>query len=99
MEKLPSNHQSFELFKSGKSISEIAKERGLANSTIEGHLLDFIREGELSAEKVLGKEKYKHISEYFRLANDKDINRAKSTLGEGVSYNELRMVLGEKKTQ
>ncbi|HMO62339.1 MAG TPA: helix-turn-helix domain-containing protein [Ferruginibacter sp.] len=45
--KIPTAIISFELYKSGKSINDIAKERNLAPSTIEGHLTAFIKTGEI----------------------------------------------------
>lgn len=39
---------SLELFQSGKTIDEIAAERGLKPVTIEGHLIDAVRDGRLS---------------------------------------------------
>ncbi len=49
-EKLPKPDTkllSFELYRSGKTIDEIAAERGFVRSTIEGHLAHFVALGEL----------------------------------------------------
>lgn len=44
--KLSTQQQSFELFKQGKTITEISKERGLKEDTIFGHLVKLHEDGE-----------------------------------------------------
>lgn len=46
-EKVDSHFISYELYKKGKSIDDIALERGFATSTIAGHLLKYVAKGEL----------------------------------------------------
>ena len=84
---------SFELWKSGKSIAEIAKEREFALSTIEGHLAHFVSTGEIDIEKLVGPEKAKQISEFFLREKTQSLSEAKAALGDDVSYGELRFVL------
>lgn len=84
---------SFELFKSGKSINEIANERGMSPVTIEGHLTMFVKEGKLKIEEIVSPEKVYFISEWFLKMKDLSLTNAKNALGEGVSYGELKMVL------
>ncbi|MDD4192673.1 MAG: AAA family ATPase, partial [Mangrovibacterium sp.] len=43
---------SYALFKSGKSVAEIARERQMAASTIEGHLTYFVGTGELALDRL-----------------------------------------------
>lgn len=38
---------TMELYREGKTFAEIATERGLAQSTVEGHLLQFVKTGEI----------------------------------------------------
>ncbi len=44
---------SLDMFRDGRSISEIARERGFAVSTIENHLTRFISSGEVSLEQFV----------------------------------------------
>ena len=92
-EKVDTKLLSFDLFKSGKSIEEIAKERALSANTIEGHLAHYIKLGELEATRLVEEEKLKKIAEYFEKAEDKSFGAAKSHFGEEVSYGELRIGL------
>jgi ATP-dependent DNA helicase RecQ len=47
---------TFEKFTHGKSINEIATERNLATTTIEGHLAHFIKEGQISLDSLVKPE-------------------------------------------
>jgi len=84
---------SFELRKAKKSIEDIAKERQLAISTIEGHLAYFVGTGELTVEEMVSAEKVKRISDFFQKQETTLLSEAKAALGEDVTYNELRFVL------
>ncbi len=84
---------SFDLFKSGKTIEEIAKERGLAVSTIESHLAHFVRLGELDVKQILSEEKLGKIVAYFKSAESKSLGEAKISFGDEISYSELRLGL------
>ncbi|MFP4556706.1 MAG: helix-turn-helix domain-containing protein [Bacteroidales bacterium] len=81
---------SFQMFQKGKSISQIAKERELAESTVASHLTRFIKSGDLPVEKLIPKEKLNRIENYFTEAKDLQLTPAKETLGEEFSYNEIR---------
>ncbi|MCB0517701.1 MAG: helix-turn-helix domain-containing protein [Lewinellaceae bacterium] len=85
---------SFDMFKSGKNLVEIALERGLTVGTIEGHLSHFIEKGELEITDLLDKEKVDEIAAFFTENNTVATSAAKEHFGEKYSYGELRMVLG-----
>ncbi len=84
---------SFELWKTGKSITEIANERDFVVSTIENHLAHFVSTGEIAIEKLVDSEKVKQISELFLREKTESLSEAKAVLGDKVSYGELRLVL------
>lgn len=84
---------SLKLYKSGKAIEEIARERDLATTTIEGHLAHFIGLGELDIFEILDKEKIEQGTAYFRQSKGEALSEAKNQLGDHFSYGELRMVL------
>jgi len=88
---------SLELLKAGKTIQEIAIERNMAASTIEGHLAHFIRTGELNIQQFVEPEKISKITAYFLANNNESLGPAKAALGEQVSYAELRFVLNHLK--
>jgi len=84
---------SFNLFKAGKDIAEIAKERNMTQNTIENHLAHFISIGELDISLFVTDDKLKRIIRYFESAESKSLSPARETLGEEFSYSELKFVL------
>ncbi len=84
-----------ELFDNGLSVEAIAKERGLAISTILGHLVHYVEEGTLKVSQIVDKEKYNEILEYFESTFDPQINTAREVLGPDYQYGEIKAVLVE----
>lgn len=91
--KVDSKTQSLELFKAGKTIEEIAMERGFVRGTIEGHLGHFIAKGELSVFELIEEPDVRKIETFFLENQTKSTSEAKAHFGEDYSYNQLRMVL------
>ena len=97
-EKTPTNIISFNLFKEGKSVLEIAKERNMAVSTIEGHLAPFVANGELDINEMVSEEKQLLIKEAAKIHGRESFKTLKDNLPENITYGEIRMVMaGEKK--
>lgn len=92
-EKGQTQRLSYDMFKQGKTIDEIAAERSLTTSTIGGHLARFVASGELDILKVINIENLELITAYFRNAESASLSEALATLGNKVSYWEMRMVL------
>jgi Sec-independent protein translocase protein TatA len=91
--KKSSMEQSYELFRAGKTVSEIATARNMALSTIQGHLAHYIGTGELEIFQLVPEEKVHRIADYFRNNDTSLLAPAKAALGEEVDWGELRMVL------
>lgn len=85
--------ETFNLYKQGKSIADIAKERSLTIQTIEGHLSHYVRAGEIEIDKVVSKEKISLIEPYVRDFDSGSIMPIKEKLGNNVSFGEIRLVL------
>jgi hypothetical protein len=92
-EKGQTQKLSFEMFRQGKTIEEIATERSLTVSTIGGHLALFVAAGELEILKLITEEKLDLITSYFRNTETASLSEALAALGNKVSYWEMRMVL------
>lgn len=84
---------SFDLFKQGKTVAEIALERAFTNSTIEGHLSYFIESGEISVFDLVSRLKVARIMAYIVQNPGSSTTETKIALGDDVSYSELRAVL------
>lgn len=91
-EKGSSQRLTLEMFKLGKSAEEIAQERAMALSTIEGHLARFVTSGDIQITEIIQHDKLALISDCFLHKNPQSMSEAKSILGDSVSWNELRMV-------
>lgn len=91
--KVETKTLSFELFKSGKTIDEIAQERGFARSTIEGHLANFVGLGELDIFNLLDREPIQEIEQFFRQNNTQISSEAKAHFEEKYTYGQIKMVL------
>jgi len=85
---------SLELFDDGKSVSEIAAERGITKNTVEGHLARFVASGELSLHQLVPLDKVGPIREAIeRFSDSNALSPIKEYLGEEYSYGEIRAVL------
>ena len=91
--KIDTKTQSFDLYKAGKNLDEIAAERGFATSTIEGHLSHFIGLGELDIFTVMEREQVEEIEGYFRENNTASSAEAKAHFKDKYSYGQIKMVL------
>lgn len=91
-EKKDSANQSFNLFLSGKTIEEIAEERGLAISTIEAHLSKYVRLGEVDISEFVEEDKVELIIDAINELSNLNLSPLKGYLGDEVSYSELRFV-------
>jgi hypothetical protein len=84
---------TLELFQSGVAIPQIAAQRGLAPTTIEGHLAFFVAHGELEIAQVVSDEKRQKIEEQSTGKEVKSLKDLKTILGDGFSYGEIKLVL------
>jgi len=84
---------SLQLFQGGAKPPQIAAQRGLALSTIEGHLAFFIAQGELAIGDVVADEKRRAIEQQIAGTQATSLRELKTALGDDCSYGEIRMVL------
>jgi ATP-dependent DNA helicase RecQ len=82
---------SLQMFRKGMPIAEIANLRGLTSGTIEGHLVHFIRKGELDVHDLVDKHKISMIMKEAQQPGT--VTRIKEKLGEDYSYGEIRAVI------
>jgi GTPase SAR1 family protein len=90
--KTPSAVISMQLYKEGKDIVGIAKERSLAASTIEGHLIEFIKTGEVNVDAFADGPSVKIISEYLNSNTDKKHTEVRMMLNNVYSFTQIRAV-------
>lgn len=88
---------SYNLFKDGKTIFEIAELRGFAPSTIEGHLAFYVQSGRLKVTDLVAAEKISQIIDAIKTHGDSSLGTLKVVLGESTSYGEIRAVINHLK--
>jgi hypothetical protein len=93
-DKKPTKQISFELFKSGLSIKDIAKERSLTSGTIENHLANYISSGDIDVLELIELKRYKKIRNEIEAAGEvKGLTALKEKVDGSITYMELKMVL------
>jgi hypothetical protein len=92
-EKIDTKQLTFDLYKEGKTISEIAAARNFAVGTIEGHLAHYIQLKQIKATDLMPAEKVKTIIELFESSDLGTIAQLKTKLGEDYSFGEIKMAL------
>jgi hypothetical protein len=91
--KVNSGKISFEMFVSGKTVAEIAAERGVTSATIEGHLAHYVGTGELKVTEFVPEEKLQKVLQYIHEHPNDRMGEIKSALGEGVTYGDLKFII------
>jgi len=84
---------SLQLFKSGKSIEQIAMERDLNVNTITGHLASFIASGEVKILDLISEKHYKELKEIIPKQKFETLSDLKHNIDSKYTFGELRLVL------
>ncbi|HUH28677.1 helix-turn-helix domain-containing protein [Gelidibacter sp.] len=93
LKKGESDKLSLELYQSGKTISEIAAERELAETTIFGHLSKFVTSGQVKIADLISEVHFKELSELIPKQSFESLSELKDKLDPKYSYPEIRLVL------
>ncbi|KAB2917739.1 MAG: AAA family ATPase [Bacteroidetes bacterium] len=92
-EKGESNRITLGLYKEGKTVSEIAAERSMAESTIEGHLAEYISTGEVNILDFMSSELLDQLTRLINELGGDQAKPIKEELGDSVSYGQIRMAV------
>ena len=84
---------SFELFKSGLSIKEIAKERSLTHTTIENHLSSYIIIGDVNILELIPEKRYKKLRKEIEATEFKNLTELKEKINKNYTFSEIKMTL------
>jgi len=88
---------TFDMFNDGLTVPGIAKERGLAESTIQGHLCSFIETGDLNINRLLSPERQSAIEAALEKVPENFLSEVKNKLGDGFSYGEIKWMVSHRK--
>jgi hypothetical protein len=84
--------KSFALLNEGKTLAEVAAERGLSLGTIEGHAAKGITEGEVEIDAVIAADTRDKLADWMRENPDKGSNDVRAHFGDAYSYGQIRIV-------
>ncbi len=97
--KVPTKQHTLNLFKSGKTVTEIAKERDLVEGTIYGHLIHFVPTGEVEVKDIMPLKKYKELKKIIENTEFDGLTDLKNKIDDKFTYYELRLVLTDLELQ
>jgi predicted ATPase len=83
---------SYGLFREGKTIAQIAEERGLSFTTIEGHLAYYVGTGEIPVNEFVSQDLINLIAGHFEGSSDFKLGPVKEALGDKVSWSDIKFV-------
>jgi len=84
---------TLQLFRQGKTISQISEERQLSIQTIYNHLQGFLPTGDVRLEELMDVSKVPFIRDAVKLHGTVSLRTLKDELGEGYEYHEIRAVI------
>lgn len=92
-EKGSSKLESLAFYKQGMNIPEIAKQRDMAISTIEGHMAEFVQSGEINVFDFINEHEFEKIRATVAKLGDERLTPLKIELGESFSYGKIKMAV------
>ncbi len=92
LEKGESVKKTVEAFKQGKTVAEIATERGLAQTTIVSHLAYGYEQGEeIDIDQFIEQSKFEAITQAFKKLGTDYLSPVKQTLGVAFTWEDLKL--------
>jgi len=88
---------TLEMFNSGRTVKEIAKERGFVESTIESHLCAFVEDGTLGINELLSSEQQELIAKELAAEKENSLGTVKTRLGDEYSYGQIKIMLAHQR--
>jgi ATP-dependent DNA helicase RecQ len=93
VKKVDTKLLSFNLFKEGKTLADIAAERNLTSNTIEGHLAHYVGIGEIDINDMVPLTKQQLIRDAVKIHGALSHKTLIENLPSDISYGQIKMVL------
>lgn len=91
--KTPTREISYNLYKQGMTLEQIAAERGLVKDTIAGHLASYVKEGKIGLRALISSAHEKKIRDFMKAHPELEhFSEIKEALGAGIDYYEIKLV-------
>jgi uncharacterized protein YpbB len=92
-EKGDSAKETFAYFSAGKTVEEISRIRHLANSTIESHLAEFVRSGDLDVTLFLKQHEIAEIKKIYDSLDFYSTTTIVQQLHNKLNHSQVKMAL------
>ncbi|WP_449139207.1 helix-turn-helix domain-containing protein [Segatella sp.] len=91
--KTPTREISYNLYKQGMTLEQIAAERGFVKDTIAGHLASYVKEGKIGLRALISSAHEKKICDFMKAHPELEhFSEIKEALGAGIEYYEIKLV-------
>ncbi|WP_051259670.1 DNA helicase RecQ [Epilithonimonas tenax] len=90
---------TFQMFKAGNSVEEIAKTRNLSINTIQNHLVNFVAVGTIKPNELMDVNKIEPIIELAKTQSIPSLKSIKDELGDDFSYFEIHIAIAYHQSQ
>lgn len=86
---------TYEMYQQGKSVSQIAQERSLTETTILGHLARYVETGDIDVHTLVSDDVIRKVSDYMkrRTQGEVALKEIFEYFNETISYGDIRLVL------
>ena len=86
---------TYNMYKEGKTVMQIAQERSLTETTILGHLARYVESGDIDVHKLVSNDVIEKVSAYMSSRNGGAvaIKEVFEYFNETISYGDIRLVL------
>ena len=86
---------TYNMYKEGKTVMQIAQERSLTETTILGHLARYVESGDIDVHKLVSNDVIEKVSAYMSSRNGEAvaIKEVFEYFNETISYGDIRLVL------
>jgi DNA-directed RNA polymerase specialized sigma24 family protein len=84
---------TFDLYREGKSLDEIAEMRGMTLGTVESHLGILVAEGSINIEELMDMQTVEMIEKVIDTVDEPSLSAVKARLGDEYSYGMIRWVV------
>jgi DNA-binding transcriptional ArsR family regulator len=92
-EKIDTRVATFDLYKEGLSLEQIAEKRGMSPRTIEGHLADCVEKGLIEIDDLVPIVKQNIIMMAIEQTGIEQLSPIKEVLGDTATYTEIKYVV------
>ncbi len=91
--KVDTKEVTLALFKEGKTLVEIASERKITQSTIEGHLAHFVAKQEIQASELVPARRLAEITATIVKLKSIRLNEMRAHLGKSYAFGEIKIAI------